>query len=126
MAHEKVSMMIATLFLARDLAHREHLKVKGPGSYAAHSALGAFYDGIVDLADSLAEAYQGRFAVLLDIPLAGDEGGRSIIDALASQREWIRKSRYEAIPKEETPLHNIVDEIESLYMTTLYKLRFLA
>ncbi|CAB4155007.1 hypothetical protein UFOVP653_57 [uncultured Caudovirales phage] len=126
MAHEKVSMLVATLFLARDLAHREHLKVKGPGSYAAHNALAAFYDGIVDLADSLAETYQGRFLVLLNIPLAGHDEGMSIADTLAAQREWIRKARYEAIPREETPLQNIVDEIEALYMSTLYKLKFLA
>lgn len=116
-------MLAATLFLARDLAHREHLKVTGPGSFAAHSALGGFYEGIVDLADSLAEAYQGCYDVILDIPLATQDGELSIIDTLAGQLDWIHEARYDAIPRDCTALHNIVDEIEVLYMSTLYKLR---
>jgi hypothetical protein len=126
MAHEKVSELIGTLFLARDMTHREHLRVKGPGSYAAHTALAEFYNGVIELADSLVEAYQGRFLVLLTVPLAADSGTSPIINSLIAQREWIRKHRYDAIPSEETPLQNIVDEIELLYMSTIYKLKFLA
>ncbi len=48
---DKTGMLIATLLLARDITHREHLKTR---SYAQHMALGDFYTGIVDLADSLA------------------------------------------------------------------------
>lgn len=116
-------MLVATLFLARDLAHREHLRTK---SYAQHMALGSFYDGIVDLADSLAEAWQGKFAQLLDIPLATSEEEMKIIDLLEAQLDWIHEERYNAIAKEQTALHNIIDEIEALYMSTLYKLRFLS
>ena len=43
---------IALLFLARDLAHRAHLRTR---SYAEHMALGAFYEGIIPLADEFAE-----------------------------------------------------------------------
>lgn len=123
MSHQKAGMLIATLFLARDLAHREHLKVTGVGSYAAHSALGSFYDGIVDLADTLAESYQGCYDVILDIPLATQDGDLSIIDTLAGQLDWLHEARFEAIPRDCTALHNIVDEVEGLYMRTLYKLR---
>lgn len=126
MSDEKTALIIATLFLARDTAHREHLKVTGPGSYAKHKALESFYEGIVGLADSLAEAYQGRFETLLDIPLVSADEDMPILNMLRSQREWIRETRYEAVSKDETPLHNIIDEIESLYFSTIYKLRFLA
>ena len=39
---------IGTLFLARDVTHSVHLNTR---SFAKHSALNEFYDGIVDLAD---------------------------------------------------------------------------
>lgn len=127
MSHKQTGMLIATLFLARDLAHREHLKVTGPGSYAIHKgATEPFYDAIVGLADTLTETYQGIFDVILDIPLATQEGDLSIIDTLAGQLDYIHSTRYDAIPRDWTCLHNIVDEIEALYAQTLYRLRKLA
>lgn len=126
MAAKQVGIMVATLFLARDLAHREHLKTTGPGSLAAHMALESFYDGIVALADTLTETYQGRYEILLDIPLLAHDGTTDILDTLRSQRQWIRENRYNAVPKEESPLHNIIDEIEAQYCSTIYKLRFLS
>jgi hypothetical protein len=121
-----IGMLVATLFLARDLAHREHLKATGPGSFAAHSALGDFYTSVVKLADTLTETYQGRFERLIDIPLLANDTQGSILDTLRAQREWIREARYDAVPQEETPLHNIIDEVESLYCSIIYKLKFLA
>ena len=44
--------LISLLFLARDLAHREHLRTD---SFAQHMALGEFYDEIIDNADAIAE-----------------------------------------------------------------------
>ena len=121
-----IGMLIATLFLARDLAHREHLKTTGPGSFAAHLALGEFYPAVVELADRLTETYQGRFERLIDIPLLANDADGSILDTLRAQREWIREARDDAVPKAETPLHNIIDEIEALYCSTIFKLKFLA
>lgn len=127
MSHKQTGMLIATLFLARELAHREHLKVSGPGSYAVHAgATGPFYDAIGGLADTLAETYQGIFDVTLDIPLATQTGDLSIIDTLAGQLDYIHEVRYDAIPRDWSCLHNIVDEIEGLYGQTLYRLRKLA
>ena len=45
--------------------HRLHLQVKGEGSYAAHKALGNFYEGLHDQADKLIEGYQGVTEKLL-------------------------------------------------------------
>lgn len=123
MDHSQAGTLIATLLLARDMAHRAHLKVEGAGAYAKHVALGEFYDGIVGLVDELAEAYQGRFDVLLDIPLLAAPDEDDIELALMAQREWIRDMRYEAVPSDESPLQNIIDEIEALYMKTNYKLK---
>lgn len=37
---EMIGRLVATMFLAREYAHRAHLRVTGPGSYAKHVALG--------------------------------------------------------------------------------------
>lgn len=117
---------IAVLFLARDIAHREHLRVSGPGSYAKHIALNTFYDEIVGLADSLTEAYQGRHGLIRDIPLLQNEFGGSIVTSMQKQLEWIESNRAKAIGKDDTALQNIVDEIVALYLKTQYKLKNLA
>lgn len=125
--HQAAGMLAATLFLAREIAHREHLRVSGPGSYAKHAgALNPFYEEVGDLADRFVEAYQGCCDCIIDIPLVNAESGRSIYDQLNAQRQWIRKTRYDVIDKDETPIQNLIDEIELLYFHTLYKLKRLA
>ncbi len=47
--------------------HRLHLKVKGDGSFAAHKALGEFYEGLHGHADTLVEGYQGVAEKLLSV-----------------------------------------------------------
>lgn len=121
-----IGQFIALLFLARDLAHREHLRVRGPGSYARHMALGEFYQGVIALADRLAEAYQGRFGIIAEIPLLENEHQGSIIEVLEQQLKWLEANRYEAIPREDSPLQNLVDEVVNQYLSALYKLKNLA
>lgn len=112
--------LIAILFLSRDLAHRAHLRTT---SYAQHQALGSFYDDVIDFADELAELYQGRNGLLKDIPLLDDEEEGEIADVLESYMKIIEDTRYKAIPKEDSPIQNKLDEVVGLYLTTLYKLR---
>lgn len=111
MSAAQTGMLIATLFLARDITHREHLKVKGGGSYAKHGALGSFYESVPGLADSLAEAYQGYYETLLDIPLLAHDNNMSVYDMLRAQLDWIHENRFDAIPREQSAMHNIIDEI---------------
>jgi hypothetical protein len=116
-----IGRLIAILFLSRDLAHREHLKTT---SYAQHVALNEFYDAIVDLADKLTEAYQGRHEIIANIPLLKDESPKAVpADMLKNHMDMVEKLRYTAIEKTDTPLQNIVDEVVSQYLSTLYKLR---
>lgn len=56
---------IARAFAVRTAAHLAHLQSR---SYAEHVALGGFYDPLVDLVDSYAEAYQGLFGLIEDYP----------------------------------------------------------
>lgn len=132
-SHEAMGQFAAVLFLARDLAHRAHLRTSGPGSLAAHIALQEFYDAddddggsdIIDLADQLIETYQGCELVLLDIPLLDNEFPGEIKASMQAQLKWIKANRYKAIDREETHLHNIVDEIVALYDRTIFRLHFL-
>lgn len=118
-----IGELIGLLFLSRDLAHRAHLKVTGAGSFAAHTALGSFYEEVVDLTDNLAEAYQGRKGIIKDIPLVEHDGEEDIIKVLEQHLSWIEENRYDAIPKADSALQNIVDEVVGLYLSTLYKLK---
>lgn len=111
--------LIATLFLARDIAHKAHLST---GSYAQHIALGDFYDSIIDLADKLTEAYQGRTDQLVEIPLMDDESTGEIVADLKKYQDYIEANRYQAVKKEDTPIQNIIDEIVGLFLSTRYKL----
>jgi hypothetical protein len=120
-----IGQFIAALFLARDLAHRAHLRTTGPGSFAHHEALGEFYPAVVDLADTLAETYQGCELTLIDIPLLDNEFPGDIEESMRAQLKWIKANRYKAVEKDETHLHNIIDEIVALYDRTIFKLHFL-
>jgi len=113
---------VALLFLGRDIAHRVHLKTR---SYAEHKALNEFYDEIVGHADDFAEAYQGKYNEILDIPLLTNDKKGTIADVLENQVKWIEDNRESICPRKETALHNIIDEAVGLYLSTIYKLRFL-
>lgn len=116
-----IQQFIALLFLSRDFAHKAHLNSE---SYSEHMALNAFYDEIVDLADSLAEAWQGRNLQLIgDIPTLQSPKGKAL-DVLRRHLEVLEDTR-DFLPKEDTALNNIVDEIVALYLSTIYKLKFL-
>ena len=118
-----IGQFVAVLFLARELAHREHLRVRGPGSYAAHMALGDFYSSVGDLADKLTEAYQGRTGEIVEIEFLSVPPKQEIVQTLESQLKWLEDNRYQAVSEDDSPLQNIVDEVCALYLSTLYKLK---
>lgn len=119
----KPAEFIGILFLARDVTHSVHL---GTRSFAKHSALNSFYDGVVDLADKFAEAYQGRHGLIGPVSLMGAKKTGNVIEFLEDSLKTIEDCRYEVCEKTDTPLQNIIDEIVGLYLSTLYKLKFLA
>ena len=119
----KCADFVGMMFLARDVAHSAHLNTR---SYAKHVALNAFYDGIIELADKFAEAYQGRHGLIGPISLMSAKKTGNIVEFLEDSLADIEKMRYEVCEKSDTALQNIVDEIVGLYLSTLYKLKFLA
>lgn len=112
--------LIALLLLSRDTAHRMHWATE---NYATHKTLNEFYDSILDLTDSLIEKYQGRFG-RVEVPTLEEKDTykKQPIDVLKKHLDWIEKARYQAVPKENTALQNIIDEIVGQYDETLYLL----
>lgn len=119
----KCADFVGALFLARDVAHSVHLNTR---SYAKHVALNEFYDNIVGLADKFAEAYQGRHGLIGPITLQSAKKTANILEFLEDSLAELEKGRYEVCEKTDTPIQNIIDEIVGQYLSTLYKLRFLA
>jgi len=114
---------VGMLFLARDVAHSAHLNTR---SYAKHIALNEFYDGVIDLADKFAEAYQGKYGLIGPISLMSAKKTNNVVEFLEGQVDDLMEMRYKVVDKECTPLQNIIDEILGLYYSTLYRLKFLA
>lgn len=118
-----VGHLVMALFHARTTAHVLHLKTR---NYSEHIALSSFYDEIIDLADDLAEAYQGGYELIKDFPpkytpyekpLDLLDDLRDVVDECANSGEW---------DDTDTHLNNICDEIRQLIASTQYKLRFLS
>lgn len=123
MSAKDAGTLVGLLFLSRDLAHRAHLKAKGVGSDAAHRALGAFYDAVVDQADNFAELYQGCYLTLLDIPLM-TANTEDMVKLLSDNITWIKANRNKVCDGD-TCLANTLDDILALHYRTRYKLTYL-
>ena len=118
MSHKDAAEFVGVLLHSSTATHFLHLQT---ASYAAHKALGHYYENIVDLADKYAEAYQGHYGI---IPLADyPEGFKVQTDAakyansLLTFVKGIRKD----LPKD-TDLQNIIDEIVGEIASLSYKL----
>jgi len=114
---------VGQLFLARDVAHSVHLNTR---SYAKHKALQEFYETIVDHADAFAEAYQGRHGLIGPISLHSAKKTNNVIEFLQGQLAELEAARYDVVSKSDSSLQQLIDNIVELYLSTLYKLRFLA
>jgi DNA-binding ferritin-like protein len=119
----KACDFVGILFLARDVTHSVHLNTR---SYSKHKALQKFYENIIDNADDFAEAYQGRHGLIGPISLMSAKKTSNVVEFLESQLAEIESARYDVVDKADTSLQQIIDNIVQLYLSTLYKLRFLA
>lgn len=113
----KIASIISRVFADRTYAHMAHLKTS---SNAAHKALNEFYDDVIELVDGLAEMAQGKFGKL-DIPVGQVSTDMSnAADVLEASIMEITK---DAESCKNRVLSNKIDEIEGLYLGTIYKLR---
>jgi len=119
----KAADFMGLLFLARDVAHSVHLNTS---SYAAHKATQKFYEGLPELADSFAEAYQGRHGLIGPISLMSADKNNDLVEFLEDQLERIAVGRFEFCDREESAVQNIIDEIVGHYLAALYRLKHLS
>ena len=116
--------IISTLMASRDQAHIFHWQTTGESSFAAHKALGKYYDAIPDMTDSLVEAYQVKHGIIKGYTPAdkfdeySNETAVKYFKALAT---YVDRA-YNKIPKEDTNIINQLDTFKDLIYTTIYKL----
>jgi hypothetical protein len=116
---------IASMFFhSRTQAHVFHLRVKGPGSFAAHKALNEYYDGIVDLIDGLVETYQGKYGLIEFKEVGGLDNNatpENIIKYFTNLCTFLDKERKDA-KLQDSWIQNELDNVASLLYETKYKL----
>ena len=112
---------VGTLMQSRTQTHIFHLQTT---SYAKHVALQEYYEGIVDLIDSLVETYQGKYEILTDYKMVDSLKDISDEGDITNYIEKI--ARYCELKREKLPqdgfLTNIYDDIDTLLRSTHYKL----
>ena len=106
-----VEQLIERMFALRDAAHIEHWKTD---SYSQHTALGDYYDSVIELTDKYVEAHQGTFGII-------DIKDKNVTKLISDEIIWLNDNR-EVIAQGVPALENIIDEISGLHMKTLYKL----
>ena len=116
---------LASLFFhSRTQAHVFHLRVKGPGAYAAHVALNGYYDEIVGLIDGLVESYQGKNGLIEFQDVDGIDNNAAIdniikyFDKLIAALDKLRKGE----KLQDTWIQNQLDNVSELLYSTKYKL----
>jgi hypothetical protein len=114
--NQSLSSFFGNLLSFVSHAHIFHLSTK---SYSEHKALDGFYDDLKGLSDSFIETYQGQYGIVkieqkLNNFSSSAELLKGIIDEVKDARQ--------AINKEDTHLHNILDEITASAYKTLYKI----
>jgi DNA-binding ferritin-like protein len=116
-----IEQLISRVFYARNVAHFEHWRAKGEGSFAKHMALGEFYDGVIDAIDTLVEAYQGAFELIGNIPAPETPKG-DVLKLLEADAKWIEEN-HEGVCKGNRAVANLIDSLTGVYLSTIYKLR---
>ena len=113
------------LMNARNSFHKLHLKVTGEGSYAAHIAIGDFYDGLPGHADTLVEGYQGVSEKILECKDVACRTLDTVADGVAYIRDiYAMVNKLQAmLPYSE--IVNNLDLVKDSINSTKYKLLFL-
>jgi DNA-binding ferritin-like protein len=116
--------LVSTLMASRDQAHIFHWGTTGDGSFAAHMALGAYYEAIPDMVDALVETYQGKHGLIKGFTPADkfdNYDASTAVKYFKGLATYIERA-YDKIPKQDTNIINQLDAFKDLIYTTIYKL----
>lgn len=116
-----IEQLISRVFYARNVAHFEHWRATGEGSFAKHMALGSFYDDVIEAIDDLVEAYQGAFKLIGNIPAPETPKG-DVLKLLEADAAWIEEN-HDKICQGNRAVANLLDTVTDTYLSTIYKLR---
>jgi DNA-binding ferritin-like protein len=116
---ENCALFLATLLHSATNTHFFHWTTD---NNSRHMALAAYYDGVVDLTDKLAESYFGKYGKILNFPSVYHQP-KDPIRYMESLQNFVKEARQD-LPQD-SELQNIIDEIADLINTTTYKLKFL-
>jgi hypothetical protein len=121
-----VSKFISKLLESREMAQVYHWTVKGDmGSHAAHLALQAYYEEVIEFIDDIVEIYQGQYGLIegYDVIDTTDAKSKDRLDYFKETVDFVKSERT-CIKSEDTHIHNIVDELIALQYKTIYKLTY--
>ena len=121
MERTSIAEFVGTLLHSATITHFMHLQTK---SYAAHMALGAYYDEIVELVDGIAESIQGKYGIIEGYgPTFGIPSGTPL-SYMESLMEYVDRVR-DDMPAD-SEIQNEIDAVATLINSTIYKLKFLS
>jgi hypothetical protein len=115
-----IEKFISTLFASRSQAHIYHLQTT---SYAEHVALQDYYEGIIDMIDSIVEAYQGKHGIIKNYTAPGkfeNYGDKNVVNYFKGLAIFCEKA-YDKLPSDSF-LQNLYDGVIELIYSTVYKL----
>ena len=110
-----IEEFIRRSFANRDSAHLAHWQTK---SFAKHSALGEFYESLVDKVDDMVETHQGGMGLVGDVK---GVDAADVTETLRTEYVWLTANR-KKVCNDIPALENKFDEITALYLRTIYKL----
>lgn len=116
---ENCALFLATMLHSATNTHFFHWSTD---SYAKHKALAKYYDSIIDLTDTFAESYMGKYGKFTSFPSVYHQPKDSI-RYMESLQSFVKEARQD-LPQD-SELQNIIDEIADLINSTAYKLKFL-
>lgn len=120
------SSLVQELMNAATSFHKLHLTVTGEGSFAQHKALNEIYDALPDLADSIAEGYQGACEVILSYEPEGPAVLNSVEEAIEYMRQMkMQVDELQAVMPHSEVVNNL-DLVKDAINSAKYKLLFLA
>lgn len=115
----EVGTFFSNLFMCRDYAHLYHLK-QPDRKLSTHLVMGSLYEGILGIADSLVEEYQGIYGIV-DINVGKVDLSITPEAYLLEVYKNIESTRYMF---KESFLQNTIDNICSLIASSLYKIKY--
>lgn len=109
---------IARVFATRNAVHLAHWAEK---SGFRHQVLGELYESLIESLDSLVEAHQALIGLVKVGELPPQPKIAKIVTHLESDLEWIAGNRSK-ITNKVPSIDNLVQNIEVVYLHSIYKL----